>query len=113
MIMSRIFSSAEPDPQLTWTAMIRQLKDKLLNAGYFNSLEDEQGRNKKATESAYSYLIQFIFYKTLVDNAFDDFEAECAKKSKLIHQNIKKESFNSILMILEGMSGKMSENIYK
>jgi hypothetical protein len=95
------------------TEIIRKLKDKLLNAGYFRSFKDAKERNKKATEIAYSYLIQFILYKTLVDNTFGDFETEFAKKSEIIHQNIKKESFNSILMILEGMSGEISENIYK
>jgi len=95
------------------TDIIRKLKDKLLNAGYFRSFKDEHERDKKATEIAYSYLIQFILYKTLVDNAFDDFEAEFAKREALVHQNLKKGSFNSVLMILEGMSQKISENIYK
>ncbi len=95
------------------TDIIKKLKDKLLNAGYFRSIKDGKERDKKATEIAYSYLIQFILYKTLVDNVFDDFEEEFAKKSEVIHQNLKKESFNSVLMILEGMSGKISENIYK
>ena len=95
------------------TGIIRKLKDKLLNAGYFRSFTDDKERDKKATEIAYSYLIQFILYKTLVDNTFGDFEKEFAKKSAIIHQNIKKESFNSILLILEGMSGTISENIYK
>ncbi len=95
------------------TDIIRKLKDKLLNAGYFSTFTDEKERDKKATEIAYSYIIQFILYKTLVDNSFDDFEAEFDKLSKSIHQNLKKESFNSVLMILEGMSGKISENIYK
>lgn len=95
------------------TEIIRKLKDKLINAGYFRSFKDEHERDKKATEIAYSYLIQFILYKTLVDNAFDDFEAEFAKREALVHQNLKKESFNSVLMILEGMSEKISENVYK
>lgn len=95
------------------TDIIRKLKDKLLNAGYFHSLTDERERDKKATEIAYSYLIQFILYKTLVDNGFGTFAAEFARLSEAIHQNLKKESFNSVLMILEGMSGKISENVYK
>ncbi len=95
------------------TDIIRKLKDKLLNAGYFRSFKDEHGRDKKATEIAYSYLIQFILYKTLVDNAFDDFAAEFSKKESLIHNNLKKQSYNSVLLILEGMSQNISENIYK
>ncbi len=95
------------------TDIIKKLKDKLVNAGYFQSFKDESERDKKATEIAYSYLIQFILYKTLVDNSFSDFHAEFEKKSSLIHQNLKKEAFNSVLMILEGMSSKISENIYK
>jgi type I restriction-modification system DNA methylase subunit len=100
------------------TEIIRKLKDKLLNAGYFKTLggdtaEDEKKRNKKATETAYSYLIQFILYKTLVDNGFPTFEHEFKKKADAVYKNLKRGSYNEVLMILEGISGRISENIYK
>ena len=95
------------------TEIIGKLKNKLLNAGYFEKLLVEHEKQKKATEIAYSYLIQFILYKTLVDNSFPTFADEFAKKEKLIHSNLKKGSYNYILIILEGMGTKISENIYK
>lgn len=100
------------------TGIIRKLKDKLLNAGYFRRVggdtkEDEKKRNKKATEIAYSYLIQFILYKTLVDNGFPTFEDDFKKKAALVQKNLKRGSYNEVLMILEGISGRISENIYK
>ena len=100
------------------TDIIRKLKDKLLNAGYFKSLADtsedgEKERNKKATEIAYSYLIQFILYKTLVDNGFPTFEDDFSKKASAVHRNLKRESFGQVLAILEGISERISENIYK
>ncbi|MDO8571127.1 MAG: N-6 DNA methylase [bacterium] len=95
------------------TQIIKKLKAKLLNAGYFKEIEDERKKEKMATETAYSYLIQFILYKTLVDNAFSEFKDEFKKKEKLIHTHLKNGAYNSILMILEGMSSKISENIYK
>lgn len=95
------------------TEVIEKLKSKLLNAGYFERFEEEKEKNQKATEIAYSYLIQFILYKTLVDNFFGDFQAQFDKKAELIHSNLKKESYNYILTILEGMSVQISENIYK
>ena len=90
----------------------------MLNAGYFKKLgdnteEDERKRNKKATEIAYSYLIQFILYKTLVDNGFPTFEYDFKKKADAVHKNLKRGSYNEVLMILEGISERISENIYK
>jgi len=100
------------------TEIIRKLKDKLLNAGYFKKLggdteDDEKKRNKKATEIAYSYLIQFILYKTLVDNGFPTFENDFKKKAEAVYKNLKRGSYNQVLMILEGISERISENIYK
>lgn len=95
------------------TDIIRKLKDKLLNAGYFKTLADDRQRNKKATEIAYSYLIQFILYKTLVDNGFPTFEHDFKKKAEVVHKNLKRGSYNEVLMILEGISERISENIYK
>jgi type I restriction-modification system DNA methylase subunit len=100
------------------TDIIRTLKDKLLNAGYFKKLggitaEDEKNRSKKATEIAYSYLIQFILYKTLVDNGFPGFEHDFTKKANAVYKNLKRESYNEVLMILEGISEQISRNIYK
>ncbi|HTE49027.1 MAG TPA: DNA methyltransferase [Candidatus Paceibacterota bacterium] len=95
------------------TKIIKKLKTKLLNTGYFNEILDNTKKEKKATEISYSYLIQFILYKTLVDNDFDEFKDEFKKKEKLIHSHLKSGSFNAILMILEGMSVRISENIYK
>ena len=95
------------------TEVIKKLKSKLINTGFLAKIENDFEREKKTTEIAYSYLIQFILYKTLVDNAFPEFAEEFCKKEELIHQNLKRGSYNSILMILEGMSTKISENIYK
>jgi type I restriction-modification system DNA methylase subunit len=100
------------------TEIIRKLKDKFLNAGYFKTLggdteEEEKNRNKKATEIAYSYLIQFILYKTLVDNGFPTFEHDFKKKADVVYKNLKRGSYNEVLMILEGISERISDNIYK
>ena len=95
------------------TAIVRKLADKLLNAGYFKRLDDEKARTKKATEIAYSYLIQFILYKTLVDNGFPTFENDFGKKNSVIHRNLKRGAFTQVLAILEGISDRISENVYK
>jgi hypothetical protein len=100
------------------TEIIRKLKDKLLNAGYLKKLagdtdKDEKKRNKKATEIAYSYLIQFILYKTLVDNGFPTYEHDFKKKADAVHKNLKRGSYNEVLMILEDISDRISKNIYK
>ena len=100
------------------TDIIGKLKDKLLNAGYFRSLPDdtdeaERERNKMATETAYSYLIQFILYKTLVDNSFPTYEEDFKKKLSAVHRNLQRGSYSQVLAILEGISDRISENVYK
>ena len=100
------------------TDIVRKLKDKLLNAGYFKTLSDgsaegENERTKKATETAYSYLIQFILYKTLVDNGFPTFEDDFRRKSSAVRRNLKRGAYSQVLAILEGISERISANIYK
>ncbi len=100
------------------TDIIRKLKDKLLNAGYFRSLtangqDVEHESNKKATETAYSYLIQFILYKTLVDNGFPTYEDDFNTKLSSVHRNLQRGSYNQVPAILDGMSQRISANIYK
>jgi hypothetical protein len=93
------------------TAIIRKLKDKLINAGYLNSLPTSD-RDRTATEIAYSFLIQFILYKTLVDNKCGPFEKDFAQKRDLIKKNLAKGSYNSVLMLLDGLGARISANIY-
>ena len=60
------------------TYLIDSFKRKLKLEGYFNGVgEIEKG--KKATEITYAYIIQFILYKTLVDNKFANFEKRYEK----------------------------------
>ncbi|HAO19640.1 MAG TPA: hypothetical protein DCQ37_03535, partial [Desulfobacteraceae bacterium] len=54
------------------TSLIRNFKKKLNIEGYFKGSE-ESGKERKATEITYAYIIQFILYKTLVDNDFARF----------------------------------------
>ena len=53
------------------TKLIASFKNKLDIEGYLNGLPQKE-RTKTAVEITYAYIIQFILYKTLVDNEFDD-----------------------------------------
>jgi len=57
------------------TKLIESFKNKLDIEGYLNGLPQKE-RTKTAVEITYAYIIQFILYKTLVDNEFDDFPKE-------------------------------------
>ena len=94
------------------TFLIKNIKNKLQIEGYFQNLDDKE-RNKRATQLAYSYLIQFILYKTLVDNEFDEFLNEYTKNLKLLSKSIKENNYHTIFNIINGISKKISENIYK
>lgn len=94
------------------TARIRSFKNKLQIEGYFANL-DKKEREKKAVEITYAYLIQFILYKTLVDNDFGHFQQEFEDTVEKIHQYLKENRYKDILGIIDGISAKISENIYR
>lgn len=94
------------------TTLIRSFTNKLRIEGYFNGLERKEAL-KKATEITYAYIIQFILYKTLVDNRFDDFGNDYKGRIETIHHAIKTHSYGDILGRIDGMSHLISENIYR
>jgi hypothetical protein len=95
------------------TKLIENFKNKLNLKGYFKDVEDKNEREKKAVEITYAYLIQFILYKTLVDNSFADFENDWNERIKSIDKSIKNDSYTQILVLIKGISAKISKNIYK
>jgi len=94
------------------TTLIKSLTHKLRIEGYFNGLERKEAL-KKATEITYAYIIQFILYKTLVDNRFDDFDNDYKGRTETIHNALKTHSYGDILGRIDGMSHLISENIYR
>ncbi|MFB0556403.1 MAG: Eco57I restriction-modification methylase domain-containing protein [Dehalococcoidia bacterium] len=94
------------------TTLIKSLTHKLRIEGYFNGLERKEAL-KKATEITYAYIIQFILYKTLVDNRFDDFGNDYKGRIETIHNAIKTQSYKDILGVIDGMSHQISQNIYR
>lgn len=94
------------------TTLIRSFKNKLKIEGYFKNLEEKESK-KKAVEITYAYIIQFILYKTLVDNDFDDFAKEFKKRNGEIYDCLKTNNYGKILGIIGGISDKISKNIYR
>lgn len=94
------------------TVLIRSLKRKLQVEGYFKGL-DKNEKSKKATEITYAYVIQFILYKTLVDNDFAGFKKEFKQNVDKIHKNIKRERYKDTLGLIEGISAQISKDIYR
>jgi hypothetical protein len=94
------------------TELIDRLKRKLDIEGYLKDLPKKE-KEKTAVEITYAYIIQFILYKTLVDNEFDDFPKEYETLVKAIHRDLRKNSFKGILGVIDGISAAISKNIYR
>ena len=94
------------------TKLIESFKNKLQIEGYLEATE-KKSKKQRATELTYAYIIQFILYKTLVDNDFDDFAKEFDRRVDKIHQDLKGKHYTSILGIIEGISAEICENIYR
>jgi hypothetical protein len=94
------------------TTLIRGFKNKLDIEGYFGNLEKKE-KEKKAVEITYAYIIQFILYKTLVDNEFDDFRDKFDKTGESIYECLKVSQFGKILGIINGISNEISKDIYR
>lgn len=95
------------------TRLIENFKNKLNLKGYFTEVEDDREREKKAVEITYAYLIQFILYKTLVDNGFADFKDDWDSRVKEVRKALDSELYGEILQRIKGISRNISENIYK
>ncbi|MBI4648910.1 MAG: N-6 DNA methylase [Bacteroidia bacterium] len=95
------------------THLIESFKNKLNLKGYFKKEKDETGKHKKTVEITYAYLIQFILYKTLVDNAFETFEDDWKERIKNIDKALQAGIYGDILLKIKGISDKISEKIYK
>jgi len=94
------------------TKLIRGFKNKLEIEGYFNGL-DKKTRGKQAVEITYAYIIQFVLYKTLVDNEFGSFREKFNNIVEKIHQNLKENRYRDILGIIDSISAQISKNIYR
>lgn len=94
------------------TTLIRGFKNKLKIEGYFKDL-DRKEQGKKAIEITYAYIIQFILYKTLVDNDFGKFKKEFEEKVEAIQECLKAKQYGKILAIIEEISNTISKNIYR
>ncbi len=94
------------------TKLIQSFKNKLQIEGYLEG-SDKKEREKRSIELTYAYVIQFILYKTLVDNDFDDFGKEFEFIVKKLHEYLKSNRYKDILGIIEGISAKISQNIYR
>lgn len=95
------------------TMLIENFENKLNLKGYFKNEKNDTERKKKAVEITYAYLIQFILYKVLVDNAFGDFEDDWNERLKSIYKAIKAEAYGDVLTKIKGISDKISDKVYK
>jgi len=94
------------------TTLIKSFNNKLNIKGYFKNVSEEESE-KKAVEITYAYLIQFILYKTLVDNEFKQFNQEFKDRLERIHRDLKNESYGDIVTVIKAISDLISANIYR
>jgi len=93
------------------TKLIQSIKNKLQIEGYLEATEDKS-KEQRAIELTYAYIIQFILYKTLVDNYFDEFPKQFESFVSNVHKNLKQKRYKDILGIISGISANISKNIY-
>lgn len=94
------------------TNLINRFKNKLDLGGYFKDFNEKE-RDKRATEISYAYFIQFILYKTLVDNSYINFEQEFKDRLECIYNSLVSKIYVVILAQISGISNTISEKIYR
>ena len=95
------------------TKLIENFENKLNLKGYFKKEKVETERKKRAVEISYAFLIQFVLYKVLVDNAFGDFDNDWNERLKSIDKAIRAETYGDVLTKIKGISDKISDRVYK
>jgi hypothetical protein len=94
------------------TKLIKTFKNKLDIEGYLKDVPTKK-RAKTAVEITYAYIIQFILYKTLVDNEFDEFPKQYETLVEAIHSHLKENRLKDILGCIDNISAEISKNIYR
>jgi hypothetical protein len=94
------------------TKLIKSFKNKLDIEGYLKDVPTKE-RAKTAVEITYAYIIQFILYKTLVDNEFDEFPKQYETLVEAIHSHLKENRFKDVLGCIDNISAEISKNIYR
>jgi hypothetical protein len=92
------------------TELIRNFKNKLRLSQYFNKEKDP---DKVATEISYAYVIQYILYKTLVDDDYSDKKNEFLERFKVVHKSLKENIFGEVLSQATHIAEYISENLYR
>jgi N-6 DNA Methylase/Type I restriction enzyme R protein N terminus (HSDR_N) len=95
------------------TTLIKSFQYKLDIKGYFETADSKAKAEKLSTEITYAYLIQFILYKTLVDNDFSDFSKDFDERLKRVYQGLINENYSDILNAIRVISTRISKNIYR
>lgn len=94
------------------TKLIENFQDKLQIEGYLEATETKS-KKQRATELTYAYVIQFILYKTLVDNDFDNFAADFNAIVSKVYQSLKQKQYKDVLGAIDRISATISKNIYR
>ncbi len=94
------------------TKLIKSFKNKLDIEQYLTDMPAKE-RAKTAVEITYAYIIQFILYKTLVDNRFDEFPKQYEILVESIHNYLKENRLKDILGSIDNISAEISKNIYR
>jgi len=92
------------------TKLITDFKYKLRLSQYFNK---EKNPDKVSTEISYAYLIQYILYKTLVDNDYRDKKDEFLGRFKEVYKSLKGKVFGEVLTQATHIAEYISENLYR
>lgn len=88
------------------TALIEHFINKFNLAEFYKD-------KKTQTEIAYSYLIQFILVKVLVDSGFESFVKDYNEKLSNIVINLEKDNFSKILATVRNLSSAIEKDLYK
>ena len=92
------------------TKLIRDFKYKLRLSQYFIK---EMDPDKVATEISYAYVIQYILYKTLVDNDYSNKREEFQGRFKEVLKSLKGNVFGEVLTQATHIADYISENLYR
>jgi type I restriction-modification system DNA methylase subunit len=95
------------------TTLIRSFNTKLNIKGYFETIGNKEHSDRASTEITYAYIIQFILYKTLVDNGFAQFTSDFDSRLKRIHVDLVNETYGDILITIKAISQSISTSVYR
>ncbi len=84
-----------------------------LISNFSNLFKNSFRSDKQSTEITYAYIIQFVIYKTFVDNDIAEFKRNYIQFQQQLKNDLENQNFRNTLLIVKEITNQIPTNVYR